>query len=67
MLRFHPKTRYMQPFYVRTTVFLLPAGLLVSQNLIPNPGFEVGAGDDFNNWSKLNGADFLTASSGGYS
>lgn len=29
---------------------------LVGQNLIPNPGFELGTGDDFDNWSKYNGA-----------
>ncbi|MBB4078848.1 GH35 family endo-1,4-beta-xylanase [Lewinella aquimaris] len=40
---------------------LLPAGGLLSQNLISNPGFEVGTGDDFTNWSKLNGADYLLA------
>lgn len=41
-------------------LLLLPAAA-VSQNLIPNPGFEAGSGDDFANWTKLNGADYLTA------
>lgn len=28
-------------------------------NIIPNPGFELGSGDDFDNWSKWNGATSL--------
>ena len=31
------------------------------QNLIPHPGFELGAGDVFTNWEKRNGAQYLTA------
>ena len=31
-------------------------------DLLLNGGFEEGDGDDFTNWSKLNGADLLTAS-----
>ena len=33
----------------------------VGDNLIANGEFEEGAGDDFTNWSKFNGADLLTA------
>ncbi|QJD78804.1 carbohydrate binding domain-containing protein [Spirosoma rhododendri] len=35
--------------------------LLAQQNLIPNPGFESGTGDVFTNWTKANGAAYLTA------
>ena len=35
--------------------------LFAQQNLIPNPGFESGAGDVFTNWTKANGAAYLTA------
>lgn len=30
-------------------------------NIIPNPGFEIGTGDDFTNWGKWNGASSLLA------
>lgn len=32
-----------------------------AENIVLNGGFEEGTGNDFTNWSKLNGADFLTA------
>ena len=54
----------MQRLYYRSiflACLLLPATFLLSQNLIPNPGFEDGVADDFDNWSKLNGADYLVA------
>ena len=35
--------------------------LFAQQNIIPNPGFESGAGDVFTNWTKANGASYLTA------
>jgi endo-1,4-beta-xylanase len=35
--------------------------LFAQQNLVPNPGFESGTGDAFTNWTKTNGALFLTA------
>jgi len=38
------------------TVFMTHA-----QNLMPNPGFENGTGDNFTNWTKANGATYLTA------
>src|SRR5690606_27252288 len=31
------------------------------ENLLLNNGFEEGAGDDFTNWTKMNGPDLLTA------
>ena len=55
----------MQQLYLRTYLFaffLLPAALLLSQNLILNPGFEDGGeGNEFFNWSELNGADYMVA------
>ncbi len=33
----------------------------VGENLALNEGFELGDGDDFDNWNKFNGADQLTA------
>ncbi|WP_116127186.1 endo-1,4-beta-xylanase [Lewinella sp. IMCC34183] len=55
----------MQQFYSRIAILaflLLPAGLLLSQNLILNPGFEEGGeGNEFTNWTKLNGAEYMTA------
>lgn len=33
----------------------------VGQNLVLNGELELGSGDDFDNWGKWNGADFLTA------
>ena len=44
-----------------STIFLMLfiIGLGFSQNLIPNPGFELGTGDDFTSWSKYNGASSL--------
>ena len=35
--------------------------LFAQQNLVPNPGFESGTGDVFTNWTKANGAAYLTA------
>lgn len=35
--------------------------LFAQQNIVPNPGFESGAGDVFTNWTKANGATYLTA------
>ncbi|CAN5575127.1 hypothetical protein BH09BAC4_BH09BAC4_21000 [soil metagenome] len=35
--------------------------LVAQQNLVPNPGFELGSGDVFTNWTKPNGAPYLTA------
>jgi GH35 family endo-1,4-beta-xylanase len=32
-----------------------------STSIIPNPGFQLGAGDVFTNWTKQNGASLLTA------
>ncbi len=55
-------TRSMQTFYSRLSLlflFLLPAGLLFSQNLIQNPGFEDGEENTFDNWTKLNGAEYI--------
>ncbi|THH36417.1 endo-1,4-beta-xylanase [Neolewinella litorea] len=50
----------MNPFYsLLCLIFLLPVGVY-SQNLIANPGFETGSDNAFNNWTKLNGADYLT-------
>ncbi|WP_100615554.1 endo-1,4-beta-xylanase [Confluentibacter citreus] len=34
-----------------------------AQNIIPNPSFEVGSGDNFDGWSKWNGATSLLATS----
>ena len=39
--------------------FFIISYSIQSQNLIPNPGFELGTGDDFDNWSKYNGASLL--------
>ncbi len=39
----------------------LPLGFLAAQNLISNPSFEEGSGDEFANWTKVNGATFMTA------
>jgi GH35 family endo-1,4-beta-xylanase len=36
---------------------------LTPVNIIPNPGLELGTGDVFTNWSKYNGAAYLTATS----
>src|SRR5690606_25313785 len=33
----------------------------VDNNLLSNPGLELGSGDDFTGWDKLNGADNITA------
>lgn len=41
-------------------LFALLANFTKAQNLIPNPGFELGSGNDFTNWSKFNGADLMT-------
>ena len=55
----------MQRFYPNYLMvllcLLLPGGLLLAQdvNLIQNPGFEEGEGDDFTNWNKFNGAEYL--------
>lgn len=35
--------------------------LFAQQNIVPNPGFESGAGAVFTNWTKTNGAAYLTA------
>lgn len=54
----------MQHIYFCITLnllFLLLTGLVRSQNLIPNAGFETGVAEDFDNWSKLNGAEYLLA------
>lgn len=37
-----------------TCFCLLTSYMLVAQNLIPNPGFEVGAGNAFTNWNVYN-------------
>ncbi len=29
------------------------------ENIVPNPSLELGSGNDFNSWSKFNGADFM--------
>ena len=29
------------------------------ENIVPNPSLELGSGNDFENWSKFNGADFM--------
>lgn len=29
------------------------------ENIVPNPSLELGVGDDFDNWSKFNGAEFM--------
>lgn len=34
-----------------------------SQNILINPGFELGTGDNFTNWTKSNGSAYLTATS----
>jgi GH35 family endo-1,4-beta-xylanase len=42
--------------------YLDDAELSVSAlNIVPNPGFELGSGNVFTNWSKYNGSGFLTA------
>lgn len=55
----------MKKNYVSTLLCLLLLGasspLFAQTNLIPNPGFELGTGDNFTSWTKPNGAAFLTA------
>lgn len=55
----------MKKSYYLLTIWLLLLGvispLFAQQNLIPNPGFESGTGDVFTNWTKQNGAAYLTA------
>ena len=55
----------MRKIYALFISWLLLLGvispLVAQQNLVPNPGFEAGAGDVFTNWTKANGASFLTA------
>lgn len=45
------------------TVCLIIGSMLITyaQNLMPNPNFENGTGDNFTNWTKANGASYLTA------
>ncbi|WP_108423617.1 carbohydrate binding domain-containing protein [Flagellimonas amoyensis] len=49
--------------YYVDNVTLVATGLSGPQptEILLNGGFEEGAGDDFTNWSKFNGADLLTA------
>ena len=55
----------MKKNYYLFVLYLLLLGvispLFAQQNLIPNPGFESGSGDVFTNWTKANGAAYLTA------
>ncbi|WP_461117412.1 endo-1,4-beta-xylanase [Spirosoma jeollabukense] len=55
----------MRKKYFLFVVCLLLLGvlspLMAQQNLVPNPGFESGSGDTFTNWTKANGATYLTA------
>ena len=52
----------MYPLYVLAVLCLLLSGerlLAQDVNLIQNPGFEQGDGDNFTNWNKYNGAEYL--------
>jgi GH35 family endo-1,4-beta-xylanase len=50
-------------FALLMVIFTISSHLLVcgQVNLIPNAGFESGSGDNFTNWSKSNGASYLTS------
>lgn len=55
----------MKKNYCLSMLFLLLIGVISplfgQQNIVPNPGFESGTGDVFTNWTKANGAAYLTA------
>jgi GH35 family endo-1,4-beta-xylanase len=56
------KKNYSKPLnFYSLGLLLLLAIISKAQNIIPNPGFELGAANDFTNWTKQNGSAYLTA------
>ncbi len=53
--------QFLTHFFRVMLLLALPLGFLSAQNVILNPSFEEGGGDEFANWTKVNGAAFLTA------
>jgi GH35 family endo-1,4-beta-xylanase len=55
------KTLPIKITFLATFLCLFWGNISLAQNLLSNPGFELGSGDNFTNWAKTNGATYLTA------